>query len=505
MPELPGALPEPPRRPARDRPARDRTAATAAEDGTATVAFANPPGVRALRVAVLAASDFASLVAAGTLAYLAWARPMRGQPAELYLGLVPLLPLFLAGYALAGLYPGFGLGPVETLRRLTRVTGFGFLVLAAVTYAFKLPHLYSRVTIVFTFALALVLVPAGRWLVGAVASRWRGWREPVVVIGDEGPVAGAIAALRDLYRLGYRPVGVLRAGGAAAQGAEVEGVPVIGGLEAVPALGRRGVRVAIVELENPDPATLDRLQQHFRHVITLRGVADLPVEGVQVRNLGGALGIEYTNNLLRRHNRAIKRTADLLLGTAMLALALPVIALAAAAIKLASRGPAFFVQERAGLDGGRIRVWKIRTMHADAERRLADHLARRPELKREWEERYKLRHDPRLIPGVGSFLRRFSLDELPQLAAVVEGTMSLVGPRPFPDYHLGRFSTDFRRLRERVRPGITGLWQVTIRSGGGIAEQQAYDSYYIRNWSLWLDLYILGRTLGAVLSGRGAY
>jgi lipopolysaccharide/colanic/teichoic acid biosynthesis glycosyltransferase len=266
------------------------------------------------------------------------------------------------------------------------------------------------------------------------------------------------------------------------------------------------VRVALVELvSRPDRATLDRLQQHFRHVITLRGVDDLPVEGVQVRNLGGVLGIEYTNNLLRRRNRAVKRAVDLALGVAALALAAPLIAAAALAVKLASRGPAFFVQEREGLGGSRIRVRKIRTMHADAERRLAEHLERRPDLKREWEERYKLRDDPRLIPGLGTFLRRFSLDELPQLASVVEGTMSLVGPRPFPDYHLDRFSPEFRSLRRRVRPGITGLWQVTVRSGGSVVEQQAYDTYYIRNWSLWLDLYILGRTLGAVISGRGAW
>jgi Undecaprenyl-phosphate galactose phosphotransferase WbaP len=495
--------PDPPAVLAADAPA---PAGGGAPAGSASLSpIANPPRVRALRVAILAASDFVSLFAAGAVAYLAWARPVRDQPAELYLGLAPLLALFLAGYAQAGLYPGFGLGPVETLRRLSRVTGFGALVLAAITFAVKLPHLYSRVTFGIAILLALVAVPTGRWLVATAAGRWKSWHEPVVVIGDGARVEAAIRALRDFGRLGYRPFGVLRTGGGAA-GGQVEGAPVLGGLDRAPEVARRGVRVAIVELERrSDRPTLDWLQQHFRHVITVREFDALPVEGVQVRNLGGVLGIEYTNNLLRRRNRTLKRAVDLGLGSLALALAAPVVAAAALAVKLASRGPAFFAQERAGLDGRPIRVWKVRTMHADAERRLAEHLAARRELQREWERSFKLRDDPRLIPLWGPLLRRFSLDELPQLWSVVRGEMSLVGPRPFPPYHLARFPEEFRRLRQRVRPGLTGLWQVTVRGAGTIGEQQAHDTYYIRNWSLWLDLYLLGRTLGAVVGGRGAF
>jgi lipopolysaccharide/colanic/teichoic acid biosynthesis glycosyltransferase len=101
-------------------------------------------------------------------------------------------------------------------------------------------------------------------------------------------------------------------------------------------------------------------------------------------------------------------------------------------------------------------------------------------------------------------LRRFSVDELPQLWNVVKGEMSLVGPRPFPEYHLRQFQPEFRDLRRRVRPGVTGMWQVMVRSNGGIEEQQLYDTYYIRNWSIWLDVWILFRTGWAVLTGRGA-
>jgi lipopolysaccharide/colanic/teichoic acid biosynthesis glycosyltransferase len=144
-------------------------------------------------------------------------------------------------------------------------------------------------------------------------------------------------------------------------------------------------------------------------------------------------------------------------------------------------------------------------MHPDAERRLTELLEQSPELKRQWERSVKLEQDPRIIPVVGHFLRRFSVDELPQLWNVVVGNMSLVGPRPLPEYHLEKLSSDAKGLRRSIRPGLTGMWQVMVRGDGSVAEQERFDTYYVRNWSVWLDLYILARTLSAVVMGRGAY
>jgi lipopolysaccharide/colanic/teichoic acid biosynthesis glycosyltransferase len=150
-------------------------------------------------------------------------------------------------------------------------------------------------------------------------------------------------------------------------------------------------------------------------------------------------------------------------------------------------------------------VPKLRTMHAEAEALLLRVLSESSESRAEWSCRFKLRKDPRILPAVGNFLRKTSLDELPQLWSVFKGEMSLVGPRPFPAYHLDEFSQRFRTLRGRVKPGLTGLWQVSDRADGDLAVQETLDTYYIRNWSLWLDLYILARTVRAVLFPKGAY
>jgi Undecaprenyl-phosphate galactose phosphotransferase WbaP len=459
---------------------------------------------RVTRVGLLALTDFAALAAAGAVAYVVWARPVHQQPVELYLELLPMVGLFLIGYAQAGLYPGFGLGPVETLRRASYVTTIGFLILATLSFAFKLPHLYSRFTFAIAFMLSLALVPIGRAVVTRLAQRIRWWSEPVIVVGTGPRAATAIRNLRSSRHLGYRPAAVIAP--APAGVTDVEGTPVLGNLDRAPVLARQGFRVAILETDQAQDRTiLDRLYQHFRHVVLLREYDDLPVEGLQVRNLGGLIGIEYTNNLLLHGNRAIKRAIDVALAAAALAAAAPVMLVAIALVKLLDPGPAFFRQPRAGLDGRRFSVPKIRTMKADAEDALARHLAANPDLQDEWSSTFKLKRDPRLIPVVGALFRRFSVDELPQLWSVLKGEMSLIGPRPFPDYHLARFAPDFLELRQRVRPGITGLWQITVRSEGGIEQQVALDSYYIRNWSVWLDVYILCRTLAAVASGRGAY
>ncbi|WP_439543215.1 sugar transferase [Hyphomicrobium sp.] len=213
------------------------------------------------------------------------------------------------------------------------------------------------------------------------------------------------------------------------------------------------------------------------------------------------VGHDASGSLSRRVKRAVDLTAALLLAIVVA----PIVGIAAVLIKISDPGPAFFCQTRIGHGGRLFRMYKLRTMYCDAEQRLDKLFETSPEARREWDTHCKLSRDPRVLGGIGSFLRRSSLDEFPQLLNVIKGDMSLVGPRPFPAYHVERFDPAFQSLRASVVPGLTGLWQVSSRSNGNLHTQEIQDTYYIKNWSPWLDLFILLKTLPAALLAHGAH
>jgi Undecaprenyl-phosphate galactose phosphotransferase WbaP len=436
-------------------------------------------------------------------AYFLWADTVLHQPAQIYGNLLPLVLTFPAAYAASGLYPGFGLGAVETLRRISSSTTFAFLAMAACSFVFKASPVYSRMAFVIAWAMSLIAVPLLRFTLLSAVSGLSWWGEPTVIFGTARQARLTVQLTNRAFSLGYRIVGILSPDLSLA-GSRLEGLPVLGGLEQAEALARAGVSTVLVWNSLRLTRIRARLHDYFRHVVLVHDAEELPTEYACVRNLGGLLGIEFTNQLLQRKNQAIKRSLDVIVAGLLLLVAAPIIGLAAALIKIVSPGSAFFAQEREGLRGKKFKVCKLRTMYPNAEALLAERLANDEELRREWHRNMKLVRDPRIIPVVGTLLRRLSIDELPQLWNVMRGQMSLVGPRPFPEYHLKRFSPAFRTLRATVRPGLSGMWQIMIRNSGGLEDQELFDSYYIRNWSLWLDFYIMVRTVLATLSARGA-
>jgi lipopolysaccharide/colanic/teichoic acid biosynthesis glycosyltransferase len=180
---------------------------------------------------------------------------------------------------------------------------------------------------------------------------------------------------------------------------------------------------------------------------------------------------------------------------------LPLIAIISFLVAVDSRGPIFYCNHRIGKNGVVFRKWKFRSMVPNADEILIDYQNNYPEMREEWNISQKLKNDPR-VTRMGHFLRKYSLDELPQLWNVFIGDMSLVGPRPIADAE--QYGNCYN-LYKHVRPGLTGLWQVSGRNDIPFSERIRMDEYYIRNWSIWLDMIILARTPEAVIKGRGAY
>jgi Undecaprenyl-phosphate galactose phosphotransferase WbaP len=417
-----------------------------------------------------------------------------GQAGGLFLAML-LIPI---GLLASGSYPGYGQRGVERMRRRLRVVAATAVLAGAFDYLVQ-DNYWSRGVLVAGFTLAMVAIPVADALLREVLVAWRWWGLPVVLVGDSGAIRRTAALLADQPHTGYRPVGAL-----VGDGGEVP-LPVFADAAAARAAAGPAAAAVVALDRGGDPAVAQADLAGLPFYRTIIVPDGLPAQTlwVDARDLGGVLGLEVRRNLLRARNRVVKKAMDLvLIGPCFLAAA-PVIAFFALVIKVVDRGPAFYAQEREGRDGRTIRVWKLRSMVVDSQARLERHLAEHPEARAEWDRFCKLRDDPRILPWIGRFIRTTSIDELPQLWNVVRGDLSLVGPRPFPRYHLEKFPPGFRALRASVMPGITGLWQVSDRSEADLVRQEALDTYYIRNWSPWMDLQLLARTPWVLLFKRG--
>lgn len=462
-----------------------------------------PPGVLLLVLADILAAQIAVHLGVRLDGLLVHGEAMTWSP-DRDLALAALV--LSAGLWLADVHRLHGRAPIERFPLRIKATVTLLALMALGQHALGHP-LWPDSAVLFVLVLAIALAPAGEHAVRGALIRLGLWDVPVVVIGAGCAAQRVVGLLQRRRDLGLRPVGLFDGGraGAGDPPREVHGVPLLGSIADSAGWGRRiGTAIVTTPLERHESLDAVAMQLAFRNVIVVPDLRELPSLDVLTRDLGGQLGLEMRRNLYLRRNRVLKRLTDWLVAVPLLVLCVPVIAVLALWIMAVSPGSPFYSQIRVGKDGRPIRVWKLRTMFVDAEERLEQHLRADPGARQEWERYFKLSRDPRVLPGVGHVLRRTSLDELPQVYNVVRGEMSLVGPRPFPRYHLDRFDSSFQVLRSSVTPGITGLWQVSTRSDGDLEVQQALDTYYIRNWSLWIDLYILFRTLGAVVAGRGA-
>ena len=288
--------------------------------------------------------------------------------------------------------------------------------------------------------------------------------------------------------------------------AEVEGVPLVGDLSLAPILAKRlRIAYAIVAMPGVDSEKLLRLTERsggaFSHLLIIPDLFGFSSIGVPAKDVGGVLGIEVRQQLLLPGPRFAKRVIDIILTVFGSLCILPVLALLALIIKLDSPGPVLYWQTRLGRDGRHFRAAKFRSMHGDGEARLRQVLDNDPKMKEEYEEFHKLQNDPR-VTRFGRIVRKYSLDEFPQLWNVLRGEMSLVGPRPY----LEREIKDMEQKEGvilRAMPGMTGMWQVSDRNSTGFSERLRMDVHYVRNWSPWLDIWVLAKTVSVVIRGTG--
>lgn len=461
----------------------------------------------ARRIAVLCAFDFCSLTLAVGAGFFSWR--------EINPAIPPLQPMMLlvplccvVEFAFSGHYPGIGLTAIEHLRRVCRGITLTYLLFTAAMFLAKDRWADSRGALSLAWGGSLLFVPGGRWAAKSLFRRCPWWGTPVIIVGSGESSRSVIRAFHAHDILGFRPVACLVEKRGEFQ--ECEGVPVIGGLSDLERAARTlRAPYAVVTLAEIDPnrvlGLLRRLRQVFPRILIIPALPGMASLCTEPRDLGGILALESRQNLLNPWNQRLKRAMDVTIGGIGVVVAAPIIALCALWIRKVSPGSVFYTQDREGKDARPLRILKLRTMYPDAEITLERHLATDGAAREEWRRFCKLKRDPRVLPGVGEILRKTSLDELPQLWNVLKGEMSLVGPRPLPEYHNARFDPEFRKVRTQVSPGMTGLWQVSDRSDADLPAQMTLDGYYIRNWSLWLDLYILVRTVRAVLWCKGAY
>ncbi|MDT9593547.1 sugar transferase [Nocardioides zeae] len=329
-------------------------------------------------------------------------------------------------------------------------------------------------------------------------------RHRVIIAGRPSHVDEIAAVLKRETSLGYQVVGAVTPAGHVS-GTTASGIEVLGDSDELAASVKRA-EADIVFFASGAFRTSDEmrraawdLEQHKTQVVVAPSVTDVARERVTVRPVGGLPLMHLDTARSAKASRWAKRTFDLLGASTLIVLFSPLLLLAALRVKAFDRGPVLFRQTRTGRDGHEFACFKFRTMVVDAEARLA---ALHAEAGFDG-GLFKMRDDPR-ITKPGRWLRRFSIDELPQLFNVVRGEMSLVGPRPPLPSEVATYDDAMRR-RLRVLPGMTGLWQISGRSDLSWEEAIRLDIYYVDNWSMVQDLSILARTLGAVVSSRGAY
>ena len=434
----------------------------------------------------------------------------RPQPFADYYGFLctfyPFIPLYTVSFIIAGLYPGLSLAPAGELRRFTVGSLLASILCLALTAGLELSVDQNSQVFLLVWLISIPLLTVCRVVSRALISRSTLWGVPTVVFGTGIEARALVDRLLRCPWIGYKPGLILEDDGI--KGSAYRGIPVIRNIpQGFNQARSSGYSTVLVSLPAASHEKYKDIVQHyvtrFPSFIIFSDFIGLVGVWSQVRDFEGVIGLSKKQKLLIPQNMAVKRVMDLLVVVLGSIVILPFILLIALLIKLDSPGPVFYQHRRLGKGNREITTWKFRSMIAGAENKLSECLKNDTNARKEWNSNHKIKKDPR-ITRVGRFLRKTSLDELPQFLNVLKGEMSIVGPRPIVRQEVRHYRNAWESVSS-VLPGITGLWQVSGRSETGYHERVEQDLYYIQNWSIWLDLFILFKTVWIVLSGKGAY
>ena len=472
-----------------------------------TAARAHLSKLRLVSIPMFAADFFALVTSCATaavatklVAHVAWT--------DLLAVTVAMFVPIALGNLLTALYPGTASNPVVEFRQLSRVSTIAF-VGAAAFGVFARMGVSFFAFIAVAWPLQFVAAPLWRAAARRLCRRYRWWGYPVLIFGAGKAAQTVVGNLLRHPEYGLRPVIVMDPSGQAQQ---LHGLPVVGSPRLAAAAAKR-LRIAHAIVTLPDltrqetTRVLERYAQGIRHVMITSAISPfapgLPILWRDTRDLAGVAGVEVRNRLLVPVPRMIKRSMDVILTVVGSICLLPVLGLLALFVRLSSPGPVLYSHTRIGERGRRFEALKFRSMVTNGDEVLKKYLAENPEAAAEWERDQKLKDDPR-VTKIGALMRKASLDELPQLWNVLRGQMSLVGPRPIVKAEVDKYGKCYA-IYKSVRPGITGLWQVSGRNDTTYDERLRFDEFYVRNWSPWLDMHLLARTVSALLLSKGAY
>ena len=418
------------------------------------------------------------------------------------------IPLVFIGF-LWGMQTYTKMQPIlETVRKIFYAVIYAMIACILVLYFMQAGLLASRLYAVLFGVFALFAVYAARYILLKLLKITDHMTKPVILIG-----AGKTAELvlrffdEDLgYR--YRVIGILD------DHPISEILPqkyrLLGTLaDAETVICTSGVDTVIITAPGMQSDRLgqliSRIQPFVRDVLFVPDLLTLPLGniGVEPFYTEKVFMLSIRNNLARMRNPFAKRIFDLTATICGGLFILPFVIILCIIVGIDNKGRVIFAHQRVGQHGRLFPCYKFQTMVPDAQQRLEEYLAENSAARQEWEESFKLTNDPR-VTKLGAFLRRTSLDELPQLLNVLWGNMSLVGPRPIVRQEIERYGEDIREYY-MVPPGITGIWQVNGRSDTSYKERVAMDTWYVRNWSVWIDLVYLFKTVKTVFTGKGAY